>query len=47
MAVVLLALGGLLIGGAISMRGQKAPVLVTVAFAVCGVLATVAGALRL
>jgi len=47
MAVFLLALGGLLIGGAISVRGQKAPVVVTAAFAACGVLATVAGALRL
>ena len=47
MAVALLALGGILIGGAISMRGQKAPWQLVAALAACGVLATVAGALRL
>jgi hypothetical protein len=46
-ALALLALGGLLIGGAISMRGQKASWLVVAALAVGGVLATIAGALRL
>jgi hypothetical protein len=46
-ALALLVVGGLLIGGAISVRGQRAPMLLVVAFAICGVIATVAGALRL
>jgi len=46
-AIALLALGGLLIGGAISLRGQKAPTVLVVMIAVCGALATAAGALRL
>jgi hypothetical protein len=47
MAIVLLALGGLLIGGAMSVRRQGASVYVVAALAVLGVLATIGGALRL
>ena len=47
MAIVLLALGGLLIGGAISLRRQGASAYVIAGLAVFGVLATVGGALRL
>jgi hypothetical protein len=46
-AVVLLAVGGLLIGGAISARSQRAPVFIIVMLALCGLVATAAGALRL
>ena len=47
MAIVLLALGGLLIGGAISLRRQKASGYVVATLTVLGVLAAIGGALRL
>jgi hypothetical protein len=46
-ALVLLIVGGLLIGGAISTRQQRAPMFLVVMLGLCGVIATVAGALRL
>jgi hypothetical protein len=46
-AVVLLVLGGLLIGGAISLRRQRASGVVVAGLAAFGVLAAIGGALRL
>ncbi len=45
--VVLFALGGVLVGGAFSLRRQGAPVLAVALMAVMAVMAVTAGALRL
>ncbi len=42
---LMIAFGGLLLGGAWSLRQQKAPVWLWVAVAVCAVLAVIAGIL--
>lgn len=44
-SILLVALGGLLIGGAWSLHQQGAPVWLRVAVAACGVMAVVAGIL--
>jgi hypothetical protein len=45
--VVLFALGGVLVGGAVSLRRQGAPVLAVVMLGLFALMAVVAGALRL
>jgi hypothetical protein len=47
MAFVLIAVGGMLMGGALSLRKQPVPWPVPVAVGVLGVIATAAGAFRL
>lgn len=42
-STLLIALGGLLIGGAWSLRQQQAPVWLQVGFLACAVLAIIAG----
>jgi hypothetical protein len=45
--VILFALGGVLVGGALSMRKQGAPTMVVVLLGLMALLAIAAGALRL
>jgi hypothetical protein len=45
--IVLFALGGVLVGGAVSMRKQGAPLLAVVLLGLMALLAVVAGTLRL
>jgi hypothetical protein len=47
MAFALIAFGGILMGGAISLRKQPVPWVVPVVVGILGVIATAAGAFRL
>jgi len=46
-AFVLIAIGGLLMGGALSLRSQPVPKVVPIGVALLGILATAVGAFRL